>query len=227
MKKNNISNNKIATQIIFGEEVFFDYTDFHDLEHHKIYKRCLAGQLVLPTGRLVCTDPLYRAYGFPQNWTIAKGQYPVYLYIGLTAAFAKRIVYAEIVVKPGIPVFWEYSLIPECFLEDDIDKKINGLYPVECGLSCFADIETFQIFEEEISEFYANDKNANFYNDVLKKYDEVAKGIDGIDYKPKKANGNIIMFSSGWGDGLYPRYVGYDKDGAVVKFVTDFRKNSN
>jgi hypothetical protein len=30
------------------------------------------------------------------------------------------------------------------------------------------------------------------------------------------------MFGSGWGDGLYPRYVGFDKNGKVVKLIVDF-----
>lgn len=34
---------------------------------------------------------------------------------------------------------------------------------------------------------------------------------DWINYKPTKAEGNIFMFASGNGDGLYPRHVGYDK----------------
>lgn len=30
------------------------------------------------------------------------------------------------------------------------------------------------------------------------------------------------MFGSGYGDGLYPKYVGFDKNGKVVKLITDF-----
>ena len=30
------------------------------------------------------------------------------------------------------------------------------------------------------------------------------------------------MFGSGWGDGIYPRYVGFDKNGQVVKLIVDF-----
>lgn len=33
---------------------------------------------------------------------------------------------------------------------------------------------------------------------------------------------NLIAFSSGWGDGSYPSFWGYDADGQRVGLVTDF-----
>ncbi|WP_432774035.1 DUF4241 domain-containing protein [Brevibacillus gelatini] len=30
------------------------------------------------------------------------------------------------------------------------------------------------------------------------------------------------MFSSGWGDGSYASYIGYDADGQIVRLLTDF-----
>jgi hypothetical protein len=32
----------------------------------------------------------------------------------------------------------------------------------------------------------------------------------------------VVSVSSGWGDGVYPTYVGYSAGGAVTSFVTDF-----
>ncbi|NOT69817.1 MAG: DUF4241 domain-containing protein [Hyphomicrobium sp.] len=33
---------------------------------------------------------------------------------------------------------------------------------------------------------------------------------------------NVAMFHSGWGDGFYASYFGYDADGNVAALVTDF-----
>ncbi len=33
---------------------------------------------------------------------------------------------------------------------------------------------------------------------------------------------DFIMFGSGRGDGIYPRYVGFDKNRQVVKLIIDF-----
>jgi hypothetical protein len=103
---------------------------------------------------------------------------------------------------------------------------MNGLYPVENGLSSFADAAVFTSYEQEIHEFYQLHKDGNFYSDILEKYfggDKKKGGAGGkrwITYTPAGAPGNIIMF--GVDDGLYPRYVGYDKKGNVVKMITDF-----
>jgi len=120
------------------------------------------------------------------------------------------------------------SLIDESLLEDEFEKKMNGLYPVERGLSCFADEETFAKYEEEVDSFYNQNEQGNYYSDVWEKLIDVntisTLNLQGeyINYTPANSTGNMIVFSSGYGDGLYPRYVGFDKDRNVIKMITDF-----
>lgn len=222
---------KIVSQNIYGEETKFNYSDFNDLKNNKYYDRFLADELTVTTGEIVCTDPIYMELGLPQSWIINKGNYPIYLYFGLEEDYKGRIAYSELVIKDEIPAYWEFSLIKENLLADEFERKINGYYPVENGLSCFTDFETYKIYEQEVKDFYNKDKDANFYNDVLasefskNKHSTVSPlGEEWANFKPANSNGNIIMFSSGFGDGLYARYVGYDKNGNVVKFITDFIK---
>lgn len=203
--------------------------DFNHLQNNKDYERFFAGNLTLTTGRVVCTDPLYRELGLPQSWTAAPGNYPVYLYIALNDDFEGKVAFAELVLKDETPVRWEKSMIPDNLLKDSFDRGINGMYPVENGLSSFSDYETYHIYEQEIDSFYAKKKNGNYYTDILESYFKKnatipasSRGEDWADYKPQKANANIIMFASGWGDGLYVRYVGFDGNGKPVKFLTDF-----
>ena len=128
------TKNKAVRQNIFGEETTFEYSDFQDLKNNKQYDRFLTGQLHLQTGQVVCTDPMYRELGLPQSWTVQKGDYPVYIYIGLTDDFEGRVAYAELVIKDETPTYWELSLIPENLLTDSFENKMNGMYPVENGL---------------------------------------------------------------------------------------------
>lgn len=225
------TTNKKVKQKIFGEETEFDYSDFYDLKNNKSYDRFSAGNLKLPTGQVVCTDPMYGELGLPQSWTAKPGDYPVYLYIGLENSFNGRVAYAELNIKDEIPAYWELSLISEKLLADDFEKKINGMYPVENGLGSFSDYETWKLYSQEITDYYKLKKDGNYYNDVLDSHFEAnanipasSRGKDWTNYKPTTTNGNIIMFGSGWGDGLYSRYVGYDKKGQVIKLVTDFIK---
>jgi Protein of unknown function (DUF4241) len=218
---------KVVRQNVFGEEISFNYSDFYDLQNNKKYDRFLIGQLNLPTGKVVCTDPMFRELGLPQTWTVKKGKYPVYIYIGLSDNFEGRVAYAELAIKDEKPTYWELSLIAENLLSDNLEKKINGMYPVEAGLSCFADFETYKLLDDEVSDYNKADSSNNYYTDKLEK---LFKGNKNIPKSSRSENwinyqlhhSNIIIFGSGQGDGLYPRYVGYDKDGNVIKFITDF-----
>lgn len=221
--------NKKVKQTIFNEVTEFDYSDFENLKANKSYDRFFAGNLKLPSGKVVCTDPMYRELGFPQDWSVMPGEYPVYLYIGLDDDFGGRVAYAELNIKDEIPVSWELSLISEAFLADNFEKKINGMFPVENGLGSFSDYSTWKLYNQEIKEFYNRNKEGNYYNDVLHKYFKAnanipisSRGEDWINYTPENSSANIIMFGSGWGDGIYPRYVGFDKNGQVVKLIADF-----
>jgi len=223
------TTNKKVKQTIFNEVTEFDYSDFENLKANKSYDRFFVGDLKLPSGQVVCTDPMYRELGLPQSWTVKPGDYPVYLYIGLDDDFGGRIAYAELNFKDEVPFSWELSLISETLLADDFEKKMNGVFPVENGLGSFSDFETWKLYNQEITDFYTKDKDANYYNDVLEKYFKAnantpasSRGEDWINYTPKNSNANIIMFGSGWGDGLYPRYVGFDKNRQVVKLIVDF-----
>lgn len=221
--------NKKVKQVICNEVTEFSYSDFENLQANPSYDRFFAGNLSLPSGQVVCTDPLFRKVGHPQNWTVEPGDYPVYLYIGLGGDFGGRVAYAEISFKDEIPHSWELSLISESLLENDFEKKMNGLFPVENGLGCFSDFATWKLYNQEIADFYASNKDGNYYLDILEKYFLANEGIpassrgeDWINYTPSNSDANIIMFGSGWGDGIYPRYVGFDKNRQAVKLIVDF-----
>ena len=38
----------------------------------------------------------------------------------------------------------------------------------------------------------------------------------------EETGANILLFTSGWGDGRYPSYWGYAADGGIVCLLTDF-----
>lgn len=226
------AENKKVKQTIFDEEIEFDYSDFENLKTNKNYDRFFAGNLKLTSGQIVSADPMFRELGLPQSWTVTPGEYPVYLYIGLDEGYdgySGRVAYAELNFKDKIPVNWELSLISETLLADDFEKKMNGMFSVENGLGSFSDYETWKLYNQEISDFETSNNDGNFYKEVLESHfkananvPESSRGEDWINYTPPNANANIIMFGSGWGDGLYSRYVGLDKNGQPIKLIVDF-----
>ncbi|MES2702809.1 MAG: DUF4241 domain-containing protein [Bacteroidota bacterium] len=223
------AESKTVTHIIEGEATTFCYAGFQNLKANSKYDRFFAGQLILPTGFVVCTDPLMAAVALPQSWRVEPGEYPVYLYIAIEGDEVGRVCYAELAFRDAVPDFWELSLISDKLLKEAFDRKMNGMYPVDAGLSCFADLDTFRLHKRAMEEFEQRNKDGNFYTDVLEAYFEAnantpesSRGQDWANYKPAMAAGNVIMFGSGWGDGYYPRYVGYNSKGNVVKMVTEF-----
>lgn len=225
----NDTTNKKVKQTIFNEVTEFDYSDFENLKANKSYDSFFACNLKLPSGQVVCADPMYRELGLPQSWTVTPGDYPVYLYIGLDDDFGGRVAYAELNFKDEVPVKWELSLISETLLADDFEKMMNGMFPVENGLGSFSDYTTWKLYNQEIADFYTANNDGNYYNDILENHFKAnanipasSRGEDWINYTPTNSNSNIIMFGSGRGDGIYPRYVGFNKNGQVVKLIVDF-----
>ena len=52
---------------------------------------------------------------------------------------------------------------------------------------------------------------------------QIPPGPAPIDGLVDEATGaNVITVSSGWGDGVYPTFVGFAADGTICGFVTDF-----
>lgn len=225
---------KTVRQKIFGEITEFSYLDFEDLSTNKTYEKFEIGKLKIKSGKVVCADPLYRALGLPQNWEVEKGEYPVSIYIGLEGDFEGRVAYAELIFSQDEIESWELSLIDEKLLKGNFEKKLNGMYPVENGLSSFSDFETWRSYSDFVSKYQKRSEEANFYNDILEPLFKENKGIpkssrgeDWINYQLDPGEGNLIMFGSGWGDGLYPRYVGFDKNRNAVKLITDFIQLNN
>lgn len=223
-----VIESKVVTQNIFGVDVTFDYSDFEDLESNPAYEKYTIGSLTVPTGRLVCVDPMLCEMDYPQTWQVEPGSYTVNIYIALEGEFKGRVAYAELVLSEDVCDAWELSLIDEHMLADEFEKEMNGLYPVESGLSAFCDYETWLSYEDKMAKFYEMSPKGNFYTEVLdslfKENSNIplsSRGEDWANYEFFE-NSNIIMFGTGYGDGVYPRYVGYDKNKQPVKFITDF-----
>jgi len=219
--------NKIVRQKIYNEISVFTFRDFEDLKSNESYDQFEIGELHVPSGKIVCADPLRRGFGFPQNWEVPIGKYLVHIYIGTDDDFEGRIAYAEITFSNEEVESWELSLIDESLLTDDFEKQLNGMYIVEAGLSSFSDFETWKKHDKYFSEYQEKDEKANFYTDILEPLFQLNDGIpkssrgeDWVNYKMD--NENIIMFGSGLGDGIYSRYVGFDSNRNPVKLVTDF-----
>ncbi|KFU82939.1 Protein of unknown function [Amycolatopsis lurida] len=164
-----------------------------------------AGKLRMPSGRLVAADPAFLdADAEYFTVTVPPGEYQVEVSVirFVDEPAHERVAAAKLVVA-DIPVAtWETALWPgqnALFLGDG---EFYG-YGVDSGTGCFADAAALP---EEMGD------------ELLEKFEEVDPYID---VTPDGAEGNIIAFTTGWGDGSYPTWIGRAADGTPVCFVTD------
>lgn len=176
------------------------------------------GNLELPSGRIVAADPLVQPDRPAFAKTVPPGRYPVTLY----QAFG-RIAAASMRFGEGRPVRWEIAVVPgqdPAALKDD---EIFG-YPVDAGLGSYMDADTLALIRARESQVRTEKSSSdiNYYDDVL------AAELDANDNKYvlhqpiAGKQGNVAIFWSGWGDGVYPVFWGLAADGRPLVLLTDF-----
>ncbi|GLW31815.1 hypothetical protein Areg01_47540 [Actinoplanes regularis] len=164
-----------------------------------------AGDLHLPSGRLVAADPGWlSADQEPYLVTVAPGSYPVTISRAYLAGDEEhvRIAAARLTVADRPVIAWEMAL---CTGQDQLDLREGRYYGVgvDAGMACFLDAgqrERYAVlFDGDLPDELMLDQG----------------GFVMLDH------GGLIAYHSGWGDGAYPTWIGRDENGEVVCFVTD------
>jgi hypothetical protein len=174
-----------------------------------------AGKLQLLTGRIIATDPIlmYDDEGYSES--VKPGTYPVYIYVGKTGDRKKQTVAAELRFSNSDIIRWEMALLKGESSKGFAQDEFMG-YEVENGLGCFMDESVLEIMdvmsEEELEKF-----EKSVRHEIRKNECSCADVI--ID---KKKGSNIIIFASGWNEGTFPTYYGFDKNNKLARLVTDF-----
>lgn len=178
------------------------------LKHHPI------GDLILPTGQLVACDPLVCTESKPFNLTLPRGRFPVILSVAKIAT-DQRVAYAVIRVRQTPAITWKMMTRGEqdpSTLEGD---QIFG-YPVDAGVGCFMDHSTARALDDRLRE------EELYYETILEEMEKTYVHTWNWCDLPF-GDGNLIAFASGYGDGFYATYAGFDSAGEVCVVVTDFR----
>ncbi|NJK95711.1 MAG: DUF4241 domain-containing protein [Bacteroidales bacterium] len=154
-----------TTQIVNGEKVKIDFSDFHDLRSNDKYDEFHLGKIQVTSGQFVITDPFLLYNPHPIEKTVVPGQYEMYLYF-YNCNMGYRIAYAVIEFDNKIPSTWEFALSNDSLLEG-MDKTTNGLFPVDAGLLCISDKESFKAYKDFYSDFVKKNPEKNIYDDYF------------------------------------------------------------
>ena len=117
-------------------------------------------------------------------------------------------------------------------------EELDGLeageyygFNVDAGLACICDQTLHQAFCDFAEGWYAAHLDGNLYDDYFAalfaqsfaaRPEFQRQGGDWLNWVIPGTDYHLPMFQSGFGDGAYPVYWGYDQDGAICQLVVQF-----
>ncbi|BAU53037.1 DUF4241 domain-containing protein [Mucilaginibacter gotjawali] len=184
------------------------------------------GLLNVPTGSIVVCDPLTMPDWPPLNRKIPKGKYPVKIYLADFGNGHLRVTLAHLAIAPGRAARWVLAVRDGEDVTTLKDEADYFGFPVDAGIGCFWDEKTRDAFMKFDSKLYETN-GEGVYNLYLENEFKKSANYPGdigswATYTIPGTQLNVTMFSSGWGDGRYPAYWGFDKDNQLVSLVIDF-----
>ncbi|WP_313370507.1 DUF4241 domain-containing protein [Sedimentibacter sp.] len=196
--------------IINGNIKIID-TEFGRMKIEKIE----AGKLKLKTGKIIATDPILMYDDESYSERVKPGTYVVNIYVGKTDNRKSQTVVSELRINDNEPVKWEMALLKGESSNGFSHDEFMG-YEVEHGLGCFMDESVMEILD------VMDDAELDIYEKSIK--DAVRRNeYSCADILIDKNNGcNIVVFATGWNEGTFPTYYGYDKNNKLSRLVTDF-----
>lgn len=174
------------------------------------------GKINLPTGKIVANDPCCLFQKEPFVRTVAPGEYPVMLYV-IHINDDQRVAFAEIRFTEELPVDFELALTEN----DDMNKlgedDFFG-YGVDSGTGGFMD----EIICGELEKLIDASDDYMFEPLETALEESYVTTYSVANVCLPESTHNVAAFSSGYGDGTYPSYWGFDKNGRICCLITDF-----
>jgi hypothetical protein len=189
----------------------WEHVSFHTLD---------MGKVTITTGRIAACDPfVFIDTPHPYAQAVPNGDFPVRLAVVSGSLSDGRIAFARVDFASAPAVSWRMAVTEGQDLAKLKPDHIYG-YGVDAGTGSFFDPAAGDAAlkllnaNENAWEKWQADGERNGKNARLK-----PNFFLNLPMPP----GNIVMFASGWGDGFYASWFGYDAKGNVVALVTDFQ----
>ncbi|WP_434452376.1 DUF4241 domain-containing protein [Lentzea sp. E54] len=181
------------------------------------------GDLALPSGRLVAADPFVLWPEDAEAFTteVAPGAYPVSVSLvswvdgdgfpDLRQGY--RVAAAKVTVRDEPAYSWTPAVLPG----QRVPMHEEFGYEVKSSTGAFFDLTA----AEALDRLASDDEVGNC--DLIDALDKVGGGRGPANVADFQSGLNVVAFSTGWGDGVYPTWVGRNTAGDPVAFVTDFQ----
>ena len=190
------------------------------------------GAVHFPSGTIFACDPLVELEDTPPFiQTIPAGTYPVKICVVPSEKYGDRYACVKVEVSREKPVRYELGMTGKEDLDEELDEDEYFGFGVDAGMGCVADIQTQAAFKTYWAKRLEEDPDIDPYNDLFcDLLEENAKACpkyqlshgDWINWTVPDTDCNLPIFASGWGDGYYPVYFGYDAKGEVCAVYVRF-----
>lgn len=190
------------------------------------------GEIDCPSGRIVVSDPLcFLASGkfCPQlAIRIPVGTYPVEVSLCRNPSIGIRMCTARLKVKATKAVQYVCSEPTE---ESAVGKCSDGIlsgFPVDAGMMSFCDAQVATEYQSFLDLWYSENEGKNHYDNYFAQFfadSEKAlpayqrEGGDFIEWTNPESKHRMVMIASGFGDGFYQSFWGYDEDHEICELI--------
>ena len=192
------------------------------------------GPVSLPDGRVLVRDPLVylQEDAAPYFLRVPAGEYATEACVVLPdEGDCARYAAVRIRFGPEAAVSFTEALIGH---EDLSSIEAAGDYfgfNVDAGLACVADTVTQAAFCAFARDWYAEHPGQNLYDDYFAALFQQSylaapqyqrPGGDWLNWRIPGTDYHLPMFQSGFGDGTYPVYFGFDAQERICQLVVQF-----
>ena len=145
--------------------------------------------------------------------------------------YGDRYACVKVEVSQEKPVRYELGMVGKEDLDEELGEDEYFGFGVDAGMGCVADIQTQAAFKAYWAKRLEEDPDIDHYNDLFcDLLEENAKAYpkyqgdcgDWLNWTVPGTDCNLPIFASGWGDGYYPVYFGYDAKGKICAVYVRF-----
>ncbi len=190
------------------------------------------GDLVLPVGQLIACDPFADLYPGPTRAIpVPPGRYPVRVTLfdvsGAADGSHYRVAYASLLLADR-PEVTRRVLAPEYPPPTPIPALAPGEFvgfSVDSNAACFVDSGALGYGmpreEDWFDKVFANGAPDAW---ITRLHDpgHIHAQVANLPLPLARDGANIVLCTSGWGEGTYPTIGGYDADGVLIAVHLDF-----
>ncbi|UFH60286.1 DUF4241 domain-containing protein [Sulfurovum mangrovi] len=191
------------------------------------------GILKVPSGKLVCCDPFSDMQKKENPYVpVPIGEFRVVVTVADVSSKLDgshyREAYASIIFDENAQEVRRKLLSPTIDGQASSEVLKEGEFigfPVDAGTACFVDAESLlegMPEEEKWFDELFDCAEEKCWFELMDNPDHIREGIANIELPLSSQKNNLILFHSGWGDGIYPVIGGYDASGELIAVHIDF-----